>query len=213
MTKDEIIALIKQTCGFRLDKDTEISAMIDLAQTNLENEPIKPWFMLSEFATINTVVGENRVRVPDDFLLEYDDGALYYIPGGDDDDVPLIKDDYDVLKKEMIRNGELTGPPQAYSLSGDYFIIVPTPDDAYLLKMKYYKQIAKMVAGTEENAWAKWFPLLLAAEAGKLISPAFRDAGATQTFNGWGGQGRAQVLVMNEARDVANRDMQVGGPE
>lgn len=209
MTRDEAVALVHQTLGFRTDQATNIVTNMKLAQQTLEKGPIMPWFLLSEGSTRRTELNERRVRIPTDFLREYEEGTLTYVP--DDatlEEVDLIKDSREILQEEY---GSLAaGPPEKYSLDGYYFNIFPLPDDDYLLKMRYYKQAALLTTNIE-NEWLLEIPLLIIGAAGLLLAPGLRDKEATKTFADWSNQGQLILNGYEETRVHTNRPYQIGG--
>lgn len=209
MTRDEAVAVVQQTLGFRGDQSANIVAMLKLAQTTLEKNPTKPWFLLSEGSTIRTTVSERRVRVPADFLMEYELGTLEYVP--DDttrDEVDLVKYPREQLQLEYLSTD--VGEPAYYSKDGYYFNIWPLPDDDYLLRMRYYKK-GTVLDTNIENEWLLEVPLLLIGEAGMLLAPGLRDANATATFTNWARQGKLQLFGHNEELKHSNMRYQLGG--
>lgn len=209
MTRDEAVVLIQQVLGFRTDLTTAIIINMKLAQTSLESAPVKPWFLLSEYSTISTVIGEARIGLPSDFLEEHEEGALLYRP--DDttlDDVVLIKESLDDLLDEFASSD--VGEPEKYALEGGYFRLGPTPDDEYVLKMIYYKQDTVLDSNVENN-WLKYAPLLLIGAAGMTLAPGVRDPVAQAEFSRMKSEGSLLLHSQNEARQHANRSYQVGG--
>lgn len=181
MTRDEMVARIQRLLAFRSDKSLEIQAAIIDAQNRLEQGQFLPWFLKTEVASISTVSGEERVPLPTEFLREDEDGALWYYNGAatNAEDVwrELRKGFLDQLRAEY--PGE--GAPCAYYLDYCYFRIFPTPDDAYTLKMRFFKEDAKLTTNFE-NKWSKLAPELLVGMAGFEIASALRDTAAMQTF-------------------------------
>ena len=215
MTRSQAVALIQQQLGFRSDLSSEIVTNLQYAQTLLESGPTKPWFLISEDSYTDTESGESRVPVPTDFLQETDQAVLRYVPDDlTDGEVDLKKDDFDVLRKNYLDEDTGTiaeGAPESYALVGDYFRIFPTPDDAYRLRMIYYKQDT-VLSSDVENGWLKWAPFLLIGKAGGMIASALRDPAAVGTFQRWEQEGRLLLASQSTDRDMANRDMQIGGP-
>lgn len=208
MTRDEAVALVRQGLGFKTAMDATIVSNMKAAQTTLELGPTKPWFLLSEDATYTTVAGESRVPVPVDFLEEYEEGALYYAPPGEDAEA-LVKDVVDQLKR--VYKSTQQAAPEAYALSGNYFLIYPQPDQAYALQMKYYQK-GVVLNSNIENEWLKWAPDILIGMAGSRVAAGLRDWKAKDTFDS---QAQGALLLLqnqNEARKHANLDMQIGGP-
>lgn len=213
MTRDEAVAMIKLQLGFRSNQDENIVLCLKLAQEQLELQPIKPWFLVSEDSYKRLTADEPRLILPSDFLQEIEDGTLYYVPDdseGPDDHVLLEKDDYDVLKANF--KGVVSGAPQAYSLLGSYFRIFPIPDDVYMVRMVYYKKDT-VLSTNVENGWLKNTPLLLMGKAGQMIANGpLRDKDATAVFQSWEAQGSLSLNGQEVARNMINHNRQIGGP-
>lgn len=208
MTRDEAVAMIKIQLGFRTDQTDNIITALKFVQTELENGPTKPWFLLSEKTTITTTADEERVQLPTDFLMEHEENGLTYVPADTDEDpVALNKDDYDVLKAYW---GNETGEPEDYSLDGNYFRLFPIPDDTYTIHMFYYQRDDELDTNIE-NEWLKWCPKLMMGAAGKVIAGALRDKNAMAIFSGWEAEGKNELFRSNEARKATNTTPQIGG--
>ena len=211
MLRDEAVARIQRILGYRTDKTSEIiDALVD-AQVNLEKEPIKPWFLLTEIASINTVAGDERVPVPSDFLLEYEDDALFKYDSAALPAykwVPLRKDHLQVLRHDFSGSGA----PRAYSLDGDYFRLFPTPDAIYTLKQIYYAEDASLTANIE-NGWLKNIPDLLIGIAGIKMAGPIRDASALKIFVDMERSSRTRLFQANEARQHTNHEYVMGGED
>jgi len=218
MTRAEAVTLIQRQLAFRTNLEDEIIAELQAAQIQLEAEAIKPWFLVSEDSYIDTTSDEQRVAVPSDFIEEVDEAVLRYVPddvSGDDPEIDLIKGDYDELRKTYSDEDTGTveaGAPEAYALLGNYFRIFPTPDDTYTLHMIYYKQDTTLSTNVENN-WLKYVPYLLMGVAGQQIAGGpLRDKDAFAIFQSWEAKGRDALMRKNTSRDVANRNLQIGGP-
>ena len=209
MLRSEAVAIVKQVLGYRTNLDATIESNMRLQQTKLELMPTKPWFLLSEISYKVTVAEEPRVPLPLNFLDEYEEGCLWYMP--DDTtkpDVPLTKDGYDVLVKNYLE--EVPGPPEAYALTGNYFRLFPLPDSTYTIKMLYYKRDAILASDTE-NQWLKWVPELLIGKTGALTAASLRDFEAVKIFDRMTQESMMLLENQNEARKHSNYDMQIGG--
>lgn len=213
MTRDEAVAAIKLQLGFRSNQDSNIVTCLQLAQTQLELQPTKPWFLVSEDSFKRLTVSETRLTLPSDFLQEHEDGCLYYVPDdadGPEDHVLLAKDDYDVLKGNFADTA--SGPPQAYAILGKYFRVFPVPDDTYVIRMTYYKQDT-VLSSNVENGWLKYAPFALMGKAGQLIAGGpLRDGEAMKVFQSWEAQGMLSLNGQEVARNVTNHNRQIGGP-
>ena len=210
MDRDAARARIQQTLAFRTDKTAEIVNALQDAQVVLERGAVLPWFLQSEVSSISTVVGEERISIPSDFLREWEEDPLSYFVAGTGGDVDawteLAKEDLAFLRSAYPGSGA----PIAYALDVKYFRIFPTPDAIYTLKMIYYKADA-VLSSNVENQWLTYLPYLMIGEAGRLFAPALRDKDATAQFSRWAAEGRALMLIENEARIHSSRRYIMGG--
>jgi hypothetical protein len=179
MTLAEAIALVQRRTGYRSTKADEIYLELKLAQERLEpgvtvdlggtTFTFLPWFLLQEILTEATTANE-------------DAGALWYYNESAEDPanvwVQLAKGEHDELKDTYSE----AGAPIAYSLTGPYFRIFPTPDDVYPLKIMCFQRAATLVnnltSDPDPNASHLWLVnagMLLVAEAVKEFAFSVRD--------------------------------------
>ena len=212
MTRDEAVLRTQTALGFRTDKATEIITALQDAQLEAERGPELPWWLVTEVASRDTVIDEERIPLPTDFLREYEGGALWYFDGAatKPEDVwrELIKETVDELRVTF--PGE--GTPCAYALDECYFRIFPTPDAIYTLKMRYYKQAVALDSNIE-NDWLKHEPFLLIGKAGQRIAAGLRDANAVQIFQQYELEAFQRMLRETRAREDANSNYVMGGPD
>jgi hypothetical protein len=219
MNRGRAITVIKQQLGFKTTLDSEIGNYIDDAQEFLEtNYPHGelPWFMLSERAATSTKENEERVEVPDDFVQEYEEGALWLV-NSDGGEILLHKYDADDSRNSAqarYNYGELDQPtedwPNCYALTGKYFRLFPKPLEVISVKIMYYKRLALTVELEDENDWLKHAPYLIIGWAGERMATALRDANALGVFSGWKGAAVETLTNRNIERKYANRRMAMG---
>lgn len=213
MNRDAAVSRIQQTLGFRSDKSSEIVNALQDAQVELEENATLPWFLLTEVASIVTVIGEERVQLPSDFLQEWEEDPLHYFStesGVEDEDLwtALSKEDLGYLRDNLPGSGA----PAAYALDNTYYRIFPTPDAVYTLKHIYYKQDALLTVNIE-NLWLEHVPFLLIGLAGIQLAIALRDAEALAIFSAWEQRHRALLVRKSEARMHSSRRYIMGGPD
>lgn len=170
MTRDQLITQVLQRVGKRTDLQADAELEILTVQAVLEEHQWLPWFLLTEDSSTTTTINEDRVEVPDDFLLEDDDQALWLYDSSNTDNAwkPLDKDELDVLRARYPG----TGRPRAYALRGDYFILFPTPDAEYQLRMVYYGRDVALDTNVE-NKWTKHAPDLVIAELCLILAEEY----------------------------------------
>jgi hypothetical protein len=211
MTRDEIVTLIKRTCGYRKTGDSDIVENMNLVQIQLERGPTYPWFLLSERAQILCSIGDERIPLPNDFLAEDEDDTIWIEVTTDDPTTqePLAKDEKDLLR-DKYRNS--SGQPVAYAMSGEYVRLFPIPDAAYKLWMQYYQKQESVLSGNIENKWLKYAPEVIMGEAGYLYAAGLRDSNAMAVFDTMRKSARLVLEVENEEKKHSNRRYQIGGP-
>ena len=217
MQRIKASARIQRALGFRSDLATPIVEELQDAQRKFEQGIILPsggtyfpWFLTTEISSIYTTINEERVAIPDDFIQEVEEDALWYYNSVNDPAwILLNKDDLDFL-----RNSDLgTGAPQSYALDASYFRIFPTPDAAYQMKMMYIGKDATLDDDTTENKWLKNAPELLMGEAGMVIAAAARDKDAIAIFQQMRTEAVNRLFIQTEARKHENRTYAMGGPD
>lgn len=166
MTRDDVVRLLGWRLGDRSDMQERILREMDFIQTTvLEENEWMPWFLESEWASAQTTVGEARVPLPTDFLVEIEESHLYISKDGGEEK-RLVKKDMDTAKS--LRPG--SGQPEYYAISGGYFYFYATPDYAYDLRMRYYAKDALMSAANVETLWLKHASDLVMALVGEAIA-------------------------------------------
>lgn len=181
MTRDQAVDWIQRMLGFRTDLESEIIEALQLAQTQLEASPTKPWFLVTEYNSRRLTIGEERLAIPDNFIAIVEDSTLVYVP---DDatlaETLLFKDDLDKLQIKY--KNTASGPPVDYAIAGTYFRIFPTPDDEYYIKMLNYKTDTVLTTDVT-NGWLTHAPFALIGKAGRLIAMSIRDKNAVEAFS------------------------------
>lgn len=227
MNLNEAIALIQRRTGYRTNKADEIYDELVLAQERLEAGveiihnsvmfTFLPWFLVQEINTETTVVGEERVQVPPRFLKESEPDALWYFNEDADTTVgevewnALVKGDLDFLR----RTYPTPGPPKAYALTGQYFRILPEPDDAYVLKILCYQGEQPLVE-SQPNATHLWLVhagQLLCAEAMKEFAASIHDASALKWAESTFLREAHKLWMTTEGRIHANVSYVMGGDD
>jgi hypothetical protein len=216
MTRDEAVAEMHRQLGFRSDQTDNLVGYLKLAQTQLELEPELPWFLVSETLSTTTTADEPRIGVPSNMLEELDTSALFYVPSSGDDagkNLAIVKDEYDVLVNQYLDFDyeDEEAYPRNYAIRGDYFILFPTPDAAYTVKINIYAQDTVLTSNIE-NRWLKYAPLLIMGKALQLSATGLRDQVAQATGKDWERQGRLALVARTNSRELANTELQIGGP-
>jgi hypothetical protein len=205
MLRDTAVNLIARRLGNRTDLNDSIIAELQFVQELLENREYLPWFLLSELASTSTVADEERLALPSDFLMEYEQGALWYYSASSETKwTPLVKRPIEDLKGAF----DSSGAPQYYALANGYFRLGPVPDAVYNIKMLYYKRDEGLDTNIENN-WLKYAPALMVAMTGVQVATYIQNERMIQVFAA--ALQRAEVEFYNalEARKHANMDYQM----
>lgn len=166
MTRDEVVQILGWRLGNRTDMQERILREMDFVQTTvLEENEWLPWFLESEWANALTTVGEARVPLPVDMLVEIEESHLYISKDGGEQK-RLVKKDHDTAKS--LRPG--SGQPEFYAIAAGYFHFFPTPDYAYELGMRYMARDVLMSAANVETKWLKHASDLVIGEVGAAIA-------------------------------------------
>lgn len=207
MLRDDAVALIKQGLGFRKDLDEEIITQMKVEQAQLERSATLPYFLISEFANINTVIGEERIPLPTDFLQEYEEGTLWHF-----DSEAVLGEQYRPLGKALLDEVKttLTGPPETYVVTDELFRLFPLPDKIYNLKMIYYFQDV-VLDDNVENQWLKFASDLILGLTGLYMAEEIENDKAMAKFEKRAARASDRLFRENEARKHTNVRYIMGG--
>lgn len=216
MLRNEAVARVQRGLGFRTDLVDVIIEELGDAQRLLEGGILTPsggtflpWFLQTEVSSTTEIVDEVRVPLPEDFLRECEEDALW-LQQSDGTWKALWKDDLDWLRREYPG----TGAPVGYALDGGYFRLFPKPDAMYVISMMYYAADVPITSGADmTNKWLTNAPFLLIAEAGKSVAADTRSTAALQRFSEKATLEARRLFISNEAREHENRRYVMGGPQ
>lgn len=210
MKRDEAVTLLQQRLQRVGDTDAQariITEMQFVQETLLEGAEFLPWFLLSENLTEATVVDEERVAIPTNFLREYEGGALWIYDTAGVKWLELFKDDYDYLLNKYPTEKEI---PQYYALDNNYFRLKPTPDLVYILRIKCYRRDSILSTNIENN-WLKYANDWLIAETGAILAKHhIRNKKLADEYKADAATAKTRVFVAHEARMHANRKYVMG---
>lgn len=205
MNITDMVALVAYRLGNIRGQDTAISNEIAQAIRRLEEREFHPWFLLSEMNFYTTKIGETRVVIPSGFLMEYEEGSLYYIPD-EGSPVTLVKQSLDQIRD----NNSVAGVPEFYALTNRYFRLYPVPDGEYKVEMIFYRRSEFLKKETGENPWYDEASDLVVAEACWGMLTARRDKSADYWRN-ISNQEFQRLMTRDTERREVNRDVTFGG--
>lgn len=174
MTRDQVVDKIKLRMGNwnNTAANDIIIGELDFVITQvLEAEAELPWFLQKETSGLATVIDQDYVVLPSDFLLPFDEDGLW-LTKADGDKVRLVREDWDVVKAQV----EGSGQPEYYDYVGaDNVYFRKTPDAVYALEMFYYSRATSLAgvygdSANVENSWLKYAAELVLGEAGLAVA-------------------------------------------
>lgn len=203
MTRDEIVAIIKQRMGNYIDStlDAHIVTEMKLAQINLEQEATLPWFLVvggsgsgtADNGVVTDIVA-SRGGTDCAFLAEYEEenAAIYLASETFATRSYMGKEDY-VTLFEAVKNSQLTydssNSRRYYALNpasepSGTFEVFPAPSEAWTFYIRAY--FADVPLTTDiTNLWLTHASDLIIGYVGRIIAgnytvlekfvPAFTD--------------------------------------
>lgn len=201
MLFEEAVDRLAKRLGQRQDLVDDIRFEMQQAQNiQLERDHMNPWFLLSEDTTAWCDLGDDRMRIPPDFLAEYEESALTLL-NEDGSIVPLRKE---LLECLIHKFGPTQSKPIFYALAGNYFHLYPIPSQQWEIRFKYYATAAELTDG-EENVWLKYASDWLIAETGVVMAAQYLiNSEMASIFQQQAQIARKRVWQENEARLHAN---------
>jgi len=208
MLRDAAVDLLMLRLGNRTDtalRNIIISEMEFVQTTVLEATFPLPWFLLKKDATLVTVVGDETVAAPADFLAEWEDGGLARIDG-DGKEVKMVREDYAIIRDQ--KDG--SGTPDYYDLINKVYYLRYVPSTIITLVPWYFGKAATLagVYGTNnvENAWLADAADLLIAETGTLLAVNhLQSPKMAASFLGQAQQARGRLDTRITAMEESNK--------
>jgi hypothetical protein len=167
MTRDQLIELLGYRLGDRTDMVQRALAEMPLIQASiLDGNKWKPWFLEKDFNGV-TVVGQETVNLPEDFLTEIEESHLW-ITTAEGKRLRLLKKDLDVMRAWFTEAP--SGQPQCYARLKGKIYLGPVPDAEYALTMQYCARDTDMSAANTETEWLKHAADVVMAELGYVLA-------------------------------------------
>lgn len=188
MTRDEIVAIIKQRLGNYNDStiDAHIVTEMKLNQIVMEQEASLPWFLVGSTTADQAADATNtealtlaRSGTDCAFLAEYEEStlALYITADGAATALYMRKDQNADLWNAQVSgniNAALQGAAYVYGNAkgagvNGIFSVYPTPSEAYtIVSLDYYADVSLDTDIT--NLWLTYAPDLVIAKVGLIIA-------------------------------------------
>ena len=218
MLRDAAVDLMMKRLGNQTDttlRDDIINEMVQAQAAMLEGDIFHPWFLVSEEASSQTNLGDERVLLPANFLALWEYGGLYrYDDTLDDPYVEMGRDDWDLIKQEL----NYSDKPTHWDIGGKYLLMRPLADADYPLRFWYIGRGADL-SGTYgdnnniENVWLKWASDWLIGETGIVIAGQYLQYTKEKVAQ-WGSQaarGRKRIMDLNVEMEEALKTRIMGG--
>ncbi len=209
MLRDAAVAIIGKRLGNRTDLDADIVTQMQLAQIELEQGEILPWFLHKTDKTIqNDGTDFEIIDLPTDFIAEFEGSKLYiYVAADADPLTELWKNDYETIQSGF--SDQSTADPTHYSLKGSKIYLGPQIPTAQLtFQWDYWAQDVLLTSDIENN-WLKYAPELILSLTGIKMTYQTRDEDARKLFKESYTESYDNLLKTHEARQHANFEYQM----
>lgn len=215
MTRDETIQEVADRLGNRTDLNSKILKAMDYAQKFvMERYPILPWFLITDNLFTFTVAGQDSLQVPNGFLREVENGALWREgEAGGTPWIELVKGFHVQQRGALGHALTTTGPPTNYDIMGEYWVLAPVPDKVYTIYTRVYLRDvlpSELGSGSESNDWMKHEWEFLVAETVLRMGRHLQwDPRIASEFRKDRDEARQNFFNNEEARQHANRRYQM----
>jgi len=208
MTRDEARQQIQDMLGHNVNPTvaTKIDAAFRFVQNELESEATLPFFLQKVDDSLSTVIDENIIERPSDFIRFYGEDPFSLIIEGEN--FPLKKGSAKYIRQRY--TGETF--PMGFSEIGEEFQIFPVPTAEYSLILSYYAK-EKVLLTNIENKWLKYLPGLMIGRAGFIVATGLRDTAAQQLFGALAAAGTEKLHQMSTAQEESGARLVIGGED
>jgi hypothetical protein len=212
MTGKEVLDLVMGRCN-RTSPEFRalvLQEMIAVQQDRLEKRGALPHWLKSERADAITEINEPRLAFPSDFLREAEDMNLMYV-NEEGDEIDLAKLSWDRALAHY--DDTATGPPDVYTIRGNYIHLRPTPDAEYTVRFAAYYARQQAVQDSAEftNKWTIEAPGLLVGLTGMVMASMYiKDNELALAFAGVAKDANKELDDAITAFEEANRDRRMG---
>lgn len=209
MNFGEAVANVAKKLGNRTDLDDSIKAEIQLAQAELEASRTLPWFLLQTEMYTTAAADATYVTTPEDFLREYEGGALWVEDTSTGDFTKLTKIHFDDLR--AVEYDEEDTNPTYYALAGGNFYLAPPPAADTRLRIMCYRKADTLSDDADTNVWLDNNPELLIAKAGMRMAQYLRSVELFSMFQSQYSENMTSQEQANVAREMENFEACMGG--
>lgn len=207
MTRDEVVNLVRDALGFNKALSIDViyrhmQAVQASYERGADTQPL-PWFLFQHDATIETVVDQKAVALPENFIDFDEDFSPYLTVNSKTYPIQVAK-----FHEILPDIDEVSARPTHLVLAGSEILLFPVPNAEYTINFPHYARSANIVT-SNEHVWFTEFPLLIEQETISRVARATRDEVAMKasTVN----QERAAYLSKVESRRHALIQYTMGG--
>ena len=201
MTYDQLINQISLRMGNRAGIRQIIIDTVEIVKQELENDDIfHPYFLLSEDSYYTVQSCEARIPVPEKFIAEYENGALWI----EDEQFRQLRK---AMPDSLDGNTQCSGTPEYYFQMGEYLRLFPTPDKEYIIRMYFYTGTDLLT--NENNPWLSKGSKWLIWATCSLLAQSSRDR-RWQEYEAKAAQARQDLMHITEERMSANFEYDMG---
>lgn len=184
--------------GNRTSYRSQVLATMQAWVAERERDSFLPWFLEKESSGLVTMIDQDYIALPVDFLREYDEGIM------------LVEDE-EGIEHKMVKVASLDrlfqeedegGLPEGYFISGARIYMRPTPDAAYSVRFFYYGKSAVMEDDSDEaEYWGAEAENALVFGAGAIFAATtLQNKELAQSLTALEKRAMTALLIANEAR-------------
>ena len=204
MIRSKAVSRIQQILGFRTDMEVESIEALMEAQEDAEAGEMGflPYFLRAT-ASYNLAPQEILLRLPDDFIREYDHEkyALWFSGGvGPAVRLPYVAPD---------RAGELMSERQSYWIDGQDIRLTYRIQESLNAEYLYYKFDEKLTEDSSENGWLKYGSKYMIGSAGRKLA-GIMNKNSLEMFDRMMLEGKDLILRQDTAFRMGTRKPQFG---
>jgi len=218
MKRDDFVDTLMRRLGNNQDatlREDIIAEMVIAQGQLLEQDVFKPWFLISEESSSATIVADERVLLPVDFLSFWEESPVYrYDTELADPYIAMPREDWG----DITSNLDYSGTPTHFDMAGRYLMMRPVPDAIYPLRFWYYKRGSDLTgaygdSNNIENVWLEHANDWLMGEVGFVIASQYLQMkdNAAALFTSQATRARNRVMSLNIAQQEILKERIIGG--
>lgn len=180
-----------------------------LTQNALEEGAFLPWFLKSTL-TLTAVASTATIAIPTGFIREDDESVMKIVVSGKQ--YPIFKASEDFLIAEW--QSESEAQPKNYYLDATDFVLYPTPEKTYTIKLRAYMKDTSILgfANTSvTNLWLTHAGNVMVTRTAMVLAKNLQNPSLAKALQSEYQEAMRQLIGADTARSVAARDIIKGG--